>query len=886
MKKIILFSFSFLAALAVHAEDFKVDSLNYSMNPGDTSVYVARQSIDLSEEIEIPDTVIYEEKKYAVTSIGVNAFNGCTKISSVKIPSTVTSIGSFAFYKCKLLSTIKIPSNVTMIGEDVFQLCTALREIKVSAKNSVFTDILGVLYSKDETQLITYPAAKATKYVIPEGVTTILKDAFKGCSQLTSVTISKTVTTIGAFAFYGCSGLTSISIPKSVTSIGGLAFGVCSGLSKFAVSADNLNYSDIDGVLFNKKMTQLIVYPAAKSAVYRVPNGVKTIAAHAFSGNSTLSFIILPDSVTTIGNRAFALCTALNEFHTNSKLVPVLGDNVFEGVNTTTCKLLVPTGSYNAYKNADGWNGFTHLNTEAPGYLISSSCGERGSVSCDKMYVNEGSPVTFTIITDEGFEIASAILNGKHVTSELEKSNNSTYTYKVAAVSEDLKLSVSFARTPYTEIYIDDMTAAQGSPLIFPIKLKNTTDITAFQLTLTLPAGVTFAKDKNDEYLIKLSDRASKSHSIKCALQADGSMMIMALSMQNAFFSGSEGDLIYVTVNVADDKATGDYTILMDNVILTEKDKSNTSIAHEFPQLTSKLTIREYTPGDSNGDGQITILDAVNVLEYMLDKDLTGFVFKAADKNGDSVINIVDVVGVIDAILNPSPSPSPSPSRSISLSEDQSQITDLFEMDPFSMNAGETKTLALRLNNSDAYTAFQMDIELPAGLSVAKDADGNPLIEMAGNRSTFSHVTVSNEVQDGKVRIIGYSMSNSLYKGNEGDFLYITLKADERVESGTSLITVDNIHMVTSARTEVQLSSCSGKVAVNSITAVDGTEINQLSIVVENGVLIISTPEAIELPLYSVEGRLIKVLSLNEGSNSIFGLNKGIYLIHGMKVII
>lgn len=883
MKKIILFSFSFLAAIAVHAQDFKVDSLNYSKNSGDTSVSMARQSVTLSGDVEIPDTVVYKNEKYAVTSIGDNAFSGCTKMTSVKIPSTVTSIGSFAFYKCKLLSTIKIPSNVTKIGEDVFQLCTALREIKVSAKNETYTDILGVLYSKDETQLITYPAAKATRYVIPEGVTAILKDAFRGCSELSSVTISKTVTTIGAYAFYGCSGLSSISIPKSVTSIGGLAFGACPGLSKFAVSADNIKYSDVDGVLFNKKRTQLIAYPAAKSAVYRVPNGVKTIAAHAFSGNSTLSFIILPDSVTSIGNRAFAFCTALNDFHSRSKLVPALGDNVFDGLNTASCKLFVPTGSYNAYKNADGWKDFTLLNTEAPGYLIRSSCGERGSVSSDKMYANEGSSVTFTITVDEGYEIRSTILNGNHVTSDIVKINDATYSYTVPAVSEDLALVVSFARTPYTEIYIDNIDAAQGSPLIIPIKMKNTTDITAFQLTLSLPEGVTFDK-KGDDYQIKLSDRASKSHTMKCALQGDGSMMIMALSLQNAFFSGSEGDLMYVTVNVAADKVVEEYDLIMDNVILTEKDKSNTSIAHEFPQLKSKLTIKEYTPGDSNGDGQISILDAVNVLQYMLEKDLTGFVFKAADRNEDGHINIVDVVGVIDTLLKQTPSSSPS--RSISLTEDQPSVTDLFEMDPLSINAGETKTLALRLNNSDAYTAFQMDIELPAGLSVAKDADGNSLIEMAGNRSTFSQVTVSNEVQDGKVRIIGYSMSNSLYAGNEGDFLYITLKADDSVESSSSLITVDNIHMVTSARTEVQLSTCSGEVAVNSITAVNGTEINKLSITVENGALIIFTPEAMEMPLYSVEGRLIKVLSLKDGSNSIYGLNKGIYLIHGMKVII
>lgn len=885
MKKIILFSFSFLAALAVHAVDFTVDTLNYTTNPDDTSVYVARQIITLSGDIEIPDTVSNGGKLYYVTSISDNAFDGCTKMTSVKIPSTVTSIGSYAFFKCKLLSTIKIPSSVTLIGEDVFQFCTALREIKVAAKNSVFTDILGVLYSKDETQLITYPAAKAMRYVIPEGVAVILKDAFKGCSVLTSVTIPKTVTTIGAYAFYGCSSLTSVSIPKSVTLIGGLAFGACSSLSKFAVSDDNLKYSDVDGVLFNKSRTQLIAYPAAKNTIYAVPDGVKTITAHAFNGNSTLSFIIIPDSVTMIGNRAFASCTSLKEFHSKSKLVPMLGDNVFENIDTVSCKLFVPTDSKDDYSNATGWSSFT-IEEEAPGYLITSTCGEKGTVSSSNFYVNEGSPVTFTITLDEGYEIASAILNGKHITSEFVKISDSTYSYTVSAVSEDLALVVSFARSPYTEIYIDNMSATNGSPLIFPIKLKNTTDITAFQLTLTLPDGVTFAKDKNDEYIIKLSDRASKTHLVRCVLQDDHTMMIMALSTQNAFFSGSEGDLVYVTVNVAADKAIGEYDIKMDNVILTEKDGSNTSIAHEFPQLISKLAIKDYISGDTNNDGQISILDAVNVLEYMLDKDLTGFVFKAADKNGDGVINILDVVGVIDAVLDATPSPSPSPSRSIAINEDMIPVSDLFEMDPLSINAGETKTLALRLNNSESYTAFQMDIELPAGLSVAKDGEGNYLIEMAGDRSTFSHVTASNEIGDGKIRIIGYSMSNSLYKGNEGDFMYITLKADETLESGTAVVTIDNIRMVSAARTEVQLSACSGEVAVNSFTGVNETETTEFSITVENGILTVLAPEAMELLLYSVEGRLIKVLSVKEGVNTFTGLKNGVYILNGVKVII
>jgi hypothetical protein len=147
-------------------------------------------------------------------------------------------------------------------------------------------------------------------------VTCIGEDAFSGCESLTSVIIPNSVTAIGSGAFEATS-LTNITIPSSVTNIGDGAFFGAGGLTCIAVSAENPDYSSVDGILFNKSQTALIEYPASKSAAsYVVPNGVTSIGDQAFSC-ADLSSIIIPNSVTNMGDSVFAECISLTNISVN-----------------------------------------------------------------------------------------------------------------------------------------------------------------------------------------------------------------------------------------------------------------------------------------------------------------------------------------------------------------------------------------------------------------------------------------------------------------------------------------------------------------------------------------------------------------------------------------
>ena len=220
--------------------------------------------------VVIPDSVV---------KIGVMAFCGCSDLTSVIIPDSVTSIGETAFWGCRSLTSITIPDSVTSIGVWPFAYCTSLTSILVDENNPSFCSIEGILYTKNASTLICFPAGK-NKITIPDGVTSIGNEAFRGCAGLISIVMPDSITNIGEKAFYGCSGLTSIDIPDSIKSIDDKAFHDCSGLTS------------ID-----------------------IPDSVTIIGRSAFSSCSSLTSIIIPDSITIIDIDAFYYCSSLTDLY-------------------------------------------------------------------------------------------------------------------------------------------------------------------------------------------------------------------------------------------------------------------------------------------------------------------------------------------------------------------------------------------------------------------------------------------------------------------------------------------------------------------------------------------------------------------------------------------
>lgn len=145
----------------------------------------------------------------------------------------------------------------------------------------------------------------------------------------------------GAAVFQGFTGITSIVIPDSVISIGVSTFSGCTSLAEITVSPDNKNYSSVDGVLFNKDGSELIIYPKGNGrSAYTVPDGVTSISGSAFSGCTSLKEIVIPDSVTTIGSSAFEGCTSLSKVKLSNNLT-IIEERTFYDC-TSLAEIVIP----------------------------------------------------------------------------------------------------------------------------------------------------------------------------------------------------------------------------------------------------------------------------------------------------------------------------------------------------------------------------------------------------------------------------------------------------------------------------------------------------------------------------------------------------------------
>ncbi len=235
-------------------------------------------------DIIIPETVMFNERTYRVTSIGERAFAGSYSLKSVSIPDSVTSIGEFAFLDCESLTTKVVIGEKIIDGIKYLLYCN--RTAEVIQKSSRYKGDI-IIPETVEFKGVTYR------------VTSIGSEAFTWCEKLKSITIPNSITSIGDRVFYQCTGLTSITIPESVTSIGKNAFENCKKLTSIIIP---------DGVKSIGNMTFSWCFALTEIVI---PDSVKSIGYEAFEFCSSLKSIVIPARVTEIKERAFVGCSAL-----------------------------------------------------------------------------------------------------------------------------------------------------------------------------------------------------------------------------------------------------------------------------------------------------------------------------------------------------------------------------------------------------------------------------------------------------------------------------------------------------------------------------------------------------------------------------------------------
>lgn len=360
--------FLLMGIFRVDAYDFQSGGIYYEINGEE--VTVTRESAfepTYEGDVVIPSIVSYDGENYSVTSIGNWAFEGCANLKKLTLPESLITIDDYSFSGCKRLGEVIWSERIEVIGKYAFSGCISLQSIVIPASvkrinEGVFNGCTGL-----------------ESVVMGDSVEYVGSSAFLNCTSLESVSPGDAVNYIGEGAFSSTS-LESVMIPASVATIEANPFVGSLNLKEITVSEENLAYSSLDGVLYNKDRTTLCACPGGKSSIeiplsvehigpsafcacagllsVTIPPTVESIEASAFGYCKELTSVTIGKSVSRIGEYAFDRCDNLQDIYIYAELPPVIDANTFEDYEAT---LYVPAGSKSAYQKASYWSNFTNI---------------------------------------------------------------------------------------------------------------------------------------------------------------------------------------------------------------------------------------------------------------------------------------------------------------------------------------------------------------------------------------------------------------------------------------------------------------------------------------------------------------------------------------------
>ncbi len=769
---------------------------------------------EYSGSVTIPSTVTHNGLSYPVTTIGESAFLNCTALTSVTIPNSVTSIDKEAFSNCSgLTGELIIPSSITDLGMAVFKNCSGLTSVTIPnsitrISDELFWDCTG-LTNVNLPNTITCIGEVAfegctslTSFTIPNTVDSILYSAFKNCTGLKRLDIPNSVFLIDDEAFWNCTSLESLTIGCSVVTIRPQAFGSCPNLTRIVVSTDNPVFDSRDNCNGIIETANNKLNTGCKSTI--IPNTVTTIGQSAFEGINSMTSVTIPASITHIETDAFSDCRSLTSVICKAVTPPCMDDihifwwyNNYNNNNTyTTATLYVPAASLQAYRNTDYWNRFTNIlpiedyATDMPTITTELSIGA--------MTVTASGNGTVVLMVDGVVVENPCDIPRTEQTQVVTVTATAQEEGKLISDIASLEVTIPAILPLNTDNYLSmsDAATVRGATLRIPVRMTNAATIVSFQTDIELDEGLEVVQVDGD-YLIEPSDRMTRTHSISSNRLANGNIRVLCYSTNYKAFTGNSGDeLFYITVR-GTATAEGDYTITLKNTLFTDRDFDEL----RAPDASATVNVQPYLLGDANGSGTVTVTDVVVTAQRVLEYDPQPFVFEGADVNEDGIISVTDVTRIAYMVLNSLTMHAPMRAPVMWNNGDCLSAADI------SIAAGETRTVAIRLDNALDYTALQFDLTLPDGLTAANFR----LTERATGLSFDM-----NDVGNGTTRVLCYSTALAAISGHEGVLLTFEVTANGAVRGD---ITVDGTELVTTGCQTVMLDGFT--IGVNGTTGVN-----------------------------------------------------------------
>ena len=393
-----------------------------------------------------------------------------------------------------------------------------------------------------------------------------------------------------------------------------------------------------------------------------------------------------------------------------------------------------------------------------------------------------------------------------------------------------------------------DFKIRPGASYSFPVEMVNENAIAGFQCDIYLPEGISIDV-VDDEYDIALTDRMV-DHVVFSALQTDGAVRMLSYSMKVKSYTGNSGDLF--TVNLT---ASSDYdglgTIKISNIIVSTPQE----VEYKCPDVMVNVELQNYTLGDVNNDGSVSVTDVISATNYILGSPSSNFIFEAADITGDGKIGVGDVIGIVNRVLNVG---------TLSAQNASTTANDSLEADDITIEAGETKTVSVNMNNAEVYTGFQFDIKMPNGLRFE-----NAYLSKLAN----SHKVAFKQREDGTVRVVVFSLTNEDIKQNIGSLLSFDVTADNTFVGGE--IEIDNVLFANKATQEYTLYNLPIEVSRNGGV---NDMIGYSRVYVENNRIVVTVPESQIVTISSVSG-VSSSYEVTAGKNVLPISQSGLYIV-------